>query len=59
MTLPFTAYKTQYAFKNGGKGRKVMRIDTASTKLKADAEWNAQVVTPDNIGEIAEKITTE
>lgn len=57
MTLPFTAYKTQYKFTNGGKGRKVMRIDTAATKLKADASWTAQVITPDNIGEFTEKVT--
>ena len=57
MTLPFTAYKTQYKFKNGGKGRKVMRIDTAVTKFKSDASWTAQVVTPDNVAEICEKIT--
>ena len=57
MTLPFTAYKTQYKFTNGNKGIKVMRIDTAVTKLKADATWTAQVVTPDNIADIAEKVT--
>ena len=57
MTLPFTAYKTIHKFANGGKGRKVMRIDTAVTKIKADAEWTAQVVTPDNLAEVCEKIT--
>ena len=57
MTLPFTCYKTQYKFKNGNKGRKVMRIDTANTKLKADAVWTDQVITPDNIGEFTEKVT--
>lgn len=58
MTLPFTAYKTQYKFTNGGKGRKVMRIDTATTQLKTEASWTEQVVTPDNIGTICEKIVT-
>lgn len=57
MTLPFTAYKTQHKFKNG-KGAKVVRIDTANTKVKADASWTAQVVTPDNVGEFTEKVTT-
>lgn len=57
MTLPFTAYKTQYKFKNGNKGRKVMRIDTATTKIKEDASWTAQVVTPDNLTTVCEKIT--
>jgi phi13 family phage major tail protein len=57
MTLPFTAYKTQYKFTNGGTGAKVVRIDTANTKIKADASWVEQVVTPDTIGDIAEKVT--
>lgn len=57
MTLPFTAYSTQYKFNKGGKGYKVVRIDTATTKLKADATWTAQVVTPDNVGEFTEKVT--
>ena len=57
MTLPFTAYKTQYKFAANNSGAKVVRIDTANTKIKADASWVEQVVTPDNIGEIAEKAT--
>lgn len=56
MTLPFTAYKTQFKF-NNGKGAKVVRIDTATTKIKTDASWVEQVVTPDNIGDITEKAT--
>ena len=55
MTLPFTAYKTTYKF-NGNNGNKVVRIDTATTKLLADAEWTAQVVTPENLAEICEKV---
>lgn len=57
MTLPFTAYKTQFKFANGNKGRKVMRIDTATTKIKTDASWTKQVVTPDNLSEVVEKVT--
>lgn len=57
MTLPFTAYKTQYKFTNSGKGAKVVRIDTAVTALKSDASWTAQVITPDNIGEYTQKVT--
>ena len=56
-TLPFTAYKTQYKFKKNNKGAKVVRIDTANTKLKADAEWTAQVVTPDVLETVCEKVT--
>ena len=58
MTLPFTAYKTKFKFANGNKGRKVMRIDTATTKIKADASWTKQVVTPDNLSEVVEKVVT-
>ena len=57
MTLPFTAYKTQFVFGNG-KGSKVIKIDTATTKLAADASWVAQVVTPDNLSEFCEKVAT-
>ena len=57
MTLPFTAYKTQYKFTMNGKGAKVVRIDTANTALKSDAKWTAQVVTPDNISEYTQKAT--
>lgn len=55
-TLPFTAHSTVHKFKDG-KHRKVVRIDTADTKLKADAKWVEQVVTPDNISTICEKVT--
>lgn len=56
MTLPFTAYKTQYKFENGGTGAKVVRIDTANTKLADGASWTAQVVTPDNLSEVCTKV---
>lgn len=58
MALPFTAYKTQHKFAALGKGAKVVRIDTANTKIKEDAAWTAQVVTPDTLGDIVEKVTT-
>lgn len=57
MTLPFTAYKTIYKFNAINSGAKVVRIDTANTKIKADGSWTAQVVTPDTVGEICEKVT--
>lgn len=57
MSLPFTAYSTQYKFAKTGKGLKVMRIDTANTVLKTDAKWTDQVVTPDNVGELCTKVT--
>lgn len=56
-TLPFTAYSTIYKFAKGGnKHAKVVRIDTATTKLLAEANWVAQVVTPDNLEEVCEKV---
>ena len=57
MTLPFTAYKTQYKFKATDNGAKVVRIDTATSKIKADAKWTDQVVTPDTVSTVAEKVT--
>lgn len=57
MTFPFTAYKTQYKFNANNDGAKVVRIDTAATKIKADASWIAQVVTPDTLAEVCEKVT--
>lgn len=57
MTLPFTAYKTQYKFAKLNNGAKVVRIDTATSKLKDAASWVEQVITPDNIGEFVEKVT--
>ena len=56
MTLPFTAYSTLHKFKDG-KHRKVIRIDSTTTKIKADQSWTKQVVTPDNLGDICEKVT--
>ena len=58
MTLPFTAYKTQFKFTNGNKAAKGVRIDTSTTKIKADASWTKQVVTPDNLSEVIEKATS-
>ena len=55
MTLPFTAHKTTFKFGNG-KTSKVVKIDTSTTALKADASWIAQVVTPDNLATVCEKV---
>jgi phi13 family phage major tail protein len=57
MTLPFTAYKTTHKFTNGATS-KVVKIDTATTELIADASWIAQVVTPDNLAEVCKKKET-
>lgn len=56
MTLPFTAYKTTHKFAKNSSASKILRIDTVETKLKADAVWHAQVITPDNLSEFVEKV---
>lgn len=56
-TLPFTAYSTIHKFTKGNAHAKVVRIDTADTKLKADADWTNQVVTPDVLDTVCEKVT--
>ena len=56
MTLPFTAYKTQHKFTATGKSAKVVRIDTATSKVKMEKTWTEQVVTPDNLSTIVEKV---
>ena len=55
-TLPFTAYSTVHKFTDG-KHRKVVRIDTATTKVTDEQSWTAQVVTPDNLSTVCEKVT--
>ena len=55
-TLPFTAYSTVHKFEDG-KPCKVVRIDTANTKIVEGGAWTKQVVTPDNIATVCEKIT--
>lgn len=55
-TLPFTAYQTIFKFADG-KPCKVVRIDTADTVVKANADWFAQVVTPANLSTVCEKVT--
>lgn len=59
MTLVFTAIQTTHFFAVGGNEKPMKRvvIDTETTKLKAEQEWTAQVVTPDNLSTIAEKVT--
>lgn len=58
MELTFSAVQTQHLFTVGEnkKPMKRMVIDTESTKLLADANWVAQVVTPENIADVAEKV---
>lgn len=54
MTLPFTAYQTKYKFT--GKPMKCVRIDTSATKITEGQSWTKQVVTPENLSTICEKV---
>lgn len=56
-TLPFVAYNTIFKFAATGTHQKVTRIDTAETSIKAEKSWTSQIVTPDNIGTVCEKVT--
>ena len=57
-SLTFHAMKTIHQFTVGdeSKGMKKVTIDTADTALKSTQTWNAQVVTPDNLGTICEAV---
>lgn len=59
-TLTFSAIQTKHLFSVGGENKPMKRVvvDTATTKLKDAQSWTAQVVTPDNLSTIVEKITT-
>lgn len=46
--LTYTAIQTIHRFSNSGKVCKRVVIDTETVELIADADWFAQVVTPDN-----------
>lgn len=60
MTLNFSAIQTKHLFSVGNDKKPMKRtvIDTKTTKLKADQEWTKQVVTPENLSSIVEKIAT-
>ncbi len=55
--LTYTAIKTQHKFESTEKVSKRVVIDTESTQIKSNQDWFAQVVTPDNIGTICEKVS--
>lgn len=57
--LTFEAIKTQHRFTINGEEKPVKRvvIDTETSQLKASKSWTEQVVTPDNVGEIVQKVT--
>lgn len=55
--LTYTAIQTIHKFEKTGKVCKRVVIDTETTEINEDADWFAQVVTPDNIGTICKKKT--
>lgn len=59
MTLTYSAIKTAHLFDVNGEKKPMKRvvIDTATTELKADQDWTKQVVTPDNLATIVQKVT--
>jgi len=62
MTLTFSAVQTKHVFSLKNKVAKRVVIDTSITELKSSQSWTAQVVTPDNLSTICQKIvatTTE
>lgn len=56
--LNFNAVRTQHKFDVGSekKNLKKVVIDSSVTKIKENNDWYAQVVTPENISTICEKI---
>lgn len=60
MSLTFSAIQTQHLFEVGDDDKPMKRvvIDTSETKLKSNKTWTAQVVTPENLSEICEKISS-
>lgn len=58
MTLNFSAVQTKHLFSVGGEKKPMKRvvIDTLTSKLKDDQSWTAQVVTPENLSNIVEKV---
>lgn len=53
--LTYTAVQTIHAFDGTGKVCKRVVIDTETTEIAAEADWFAQVVTPDNAGTVVTK----
>lgn len=56
MQLTFSAIRTQHIFELKNKVCKRVVIDTSVTELKSNQSWTAQVVTPDNLSTICQKI---
>ncbi len=55
--LTYTAIQTTHKFAKTGKVCTRVVIDTETTKLTAEGDWFAQVVTPDNLATVCKKAT--
>lgn len=55
--LTYTAIQTIHRFAQSGKVCKRVVIDTETTEINAEADWFAQVVTPDNASTVCKKKT--
>lgn len=55
--LTYTAIQTVHKFAKTGKVSKRVIIDTETTKINDEADWFAQVVTPDNLATVCSKVT--
>lgn len=59
MSLTFSAVKTTHLFTVNSETKPMKRvvIDTSVTEIKESQDWTAQVVTPDNLSTIVQRIT--
>lgn len=57
MQLTFSAIRTKHIFSLKNAVCKRVVIDTSVTELKSNQSWTAQVVTPDNLSTVCQKIT--
>lgn len=57
MTLTFSAVSTQHIFELKNKVCKRVVIDTNVTEMQENQSWTAQVVTPDDLSTLCQKIT--
>lgn len=59
MELVFSAIQTQHLFEVGGEKKHMKRvvIDTETTELVDGASWTEQVVTPENLSTIVQKVS--
>lgn len=57
MELSFNAIQTTHIFENKNKVAKRVVIDTTTTEVQSGQSWTDQVVTPDNVATICQKVT--